>query len=72
MFCIASGLEVLCCAVLRHANRFASEPFYSWSFLCENDESIQDSNDLWLHPSTSINSATSPDVALVVAGFEPK
>ncbi|MFT5811305.1 MAG: transcriptional regulator GlxA family with amidase domain [Rubritalea sp.] len=66
MFCIASGLEVL-----RHANRFASMPVYSWSFLCENDEPIQDSNDLWLHPSTNISSAASPDIALVVAGFNP-
>ena len=66
MFCIASGLEVL-----RHANRFTPEPVYSWSFLCENDEPIQDSNHLWLHPSNSIATAKSPDIALVVAGFSP-
>jgi transcriptional regulator GlxA family with amidase domain len=66
MFCIASGLEVL-----RHANRFTPSPVYSWSFLCENDEPIQDSNNLWLHPSNSIDTAKLPDIALVVAGFNP-
>lgn len=66
MFSIASGLEVL-----RHANRFAGQTIYSWSLLCESDAPIQVSNHLWLHPSSDIASAKSPDIALVVAGFNP-
>jgi transcriptional regulator GlxA family with amidase domain len=66
IFGIASGLEVL-----RHANRFSEKPVYSWSFLCEDDKPIQDSNGLWLHPDTSINKAGNSDVSLVVAGFNP-
>jgi AraC family carnitine catabolism transcriptional activator len=57
--------------VLRHANRFCQTPAYSWSFLCEQDTPIQDSNGLWLHPSSSIETAESSDISLVVAGFKP-
>ena len=66
IFGVASGLEVL-----RHANRFVTNPVYSWSFLCEDDEPIQDSNGLWLHPSTSIDEARVSDLSFVVAGFNP-
>ncbi len=66
LFCIASALEVL-----RHANRFAEEPFYTWSLLCEDNEPIQDNNGLWLNPSTTIKDAVPSDMAFVVAGFEP-
>lgn len=66
LFCLASGLEVL-----RHANRFTPQPAYSWSFLCENDEAVQDSNGLWLYPSSTIEDAPAADIALVVAGFNP-
>ena len=66
IFGIAAGLEVL-----RHANRFSKTPIYSWSFLCEQDAPIQDSNGLWLHPSSSIDAAAAADVSFVVAGFKP-
>ena len=66
MFCIASALEVL-----RHANRFTEEPFYSWSFLCEDDEPIQSNNGLWLVPDTKIEDAISTGTAFVIAGFNP-
>jgi len=66
LFCIASALEVL-----RHANRFTPEPFYSWSFLCEDNRPIQSNNGLWLVPDTSIEKAVSPDTAFVIAGFNP-
>ena len=66
LFCIASALEVL-----RHANRFAEERFYTWSLLCEDNEPIQDNNGLWLNPSTTIKDAVPSDMAFVVAGFEP-
>ena len=66
LFCIASALEVL-----RHANRFTDEQFYTWSLLCEDNEPIQDNNGLWLNPSTTIKDAVPPDMAFVVAGFEP-
>lgn len=66
MFCIASALEVL-----RHANRFEQEPFYSWSFLCEDDKPIESNNGLWLVPDTRIEDASPPDMAFVIAGFNP-
>lgn len=66
MFCIASALEVL-----RHANRFEQEAFYSWSFLCEDDKPIQSNNGLWLVPDTKIENASPPDMAFVIAGFDP-
>jgi transcriptional regulator GlxA family with amidase domain len=66
LFCIASALEVL-----RHANRFTADRFYTWSLLCEDDEPIQDSNNLWLSPSTTIEKAVPSDMVFVVAGFEP-
>ena len=66
LFCIASALEVL-----RHANRFAENTVYSWSFLCEDDKPIQDSNGLWLHPDSTIDQAKSSDMSIIVAGFEP-
>ena len=66
LFCIASALEVL-----RHANRFEQEPFYSWSFLCEDDKPIQSNNGLWLVPDTKIENASPPDMAFVIAGFDP-
>lgn len=66
IFGIASGLEVL-----RHANRFSETPIYTWSFLCEDDKPIQDSNGLWLQPSTTIKRAKPSDISLVVAGFNP-
>ena len=66
LFCIASALEVL-----RHANRFTDEQFYTWSLLCEDNEPIQDNNGLWLNPSTTIKDAVPSDMAFVVAGFEP-
>ncbi len=66
LFCVASALEVL-----RHANRFADRQFYTWSLLCEDDEPIQDSNGLWLSPSTTIADAVPCDTAFVVAGFDP-
>jgi len=66
LFCIASALEVL-----RHANRFEQEPFYSWSFLCEDDKPIQSNNGLWLVPDTKIENASPTDMAFVIAGFDP-
>ena len=66
LFCIASALEVL-----RHANRFSTTDIYSWSFLCENDKPIQDSNGLWIHPDSSIEQAEDSDTSFIVAGFEP-
>lgn len=63
LFPIASAIEVL-----RHANRLADKPVYGWTFLCENDESVQDSNGLWLHPSCPIAQARDPDMAFIVAG----
>jgi len=42
--------------VLRHANRFAEEQFYTWSILCEDDNPIQDNNGLWLSATTTIES----------------
>lgn len=66
LFCIASALEVL-----RHANRLAQRPFYSWSFLCEDDKPIQGSSGLWLAPETRIDNTRSPDMAFVIAGFNP-
>ncbi len=66
LFCIASALEVL-----RHANRLAQGSFYSWSFLCEDDKPIQSNSGLWLVPETKIENARSPDMAFVIAGFNP-
>lgn len=66
LFCIASALEVL-----RHANRFSQDEFYTWSILCEDDEPIQDNNGVWLSPNTRIADAVTPSMAFVVAGFEP-
>ncbi len=66
LFCIASALEVL-----RHANRFTDEQFYTWSILCEDNDPIQDNNGLWLNPSTTIADAVPSDMAFAVAGFEP-
>ena len=66
LFGLASALEVL-----RHANRFTKSPLYSWSFLCEKDEPIQDSGGLWLQPSTPVALARDSDISLIVAGFEP-
>jgi len=66
LFCIASALEVL-----RHANRFWQDSFYSWSFLCEDNQPIQSNNGLWLVPNTEIESARTPDIAFVIAGFNP-
>lgn len=66
LFCIASAIEVL-----RHANRFTDEKFYTWSILCEDNEPIQDNNGLWLSPSTTIADAVPSDMAFAVAGFEP-
>lgn len=65
LFCIASALEVL-----RHANRFSHKPVYRWSFLCEEDQPIEDSNGLFLQPSTSIELAADADMSFVVAGFD--
>ncbi len=66
LFCIASALEVL-----RHANRFVEEPVYSWSFLCEDNKPIQSNNGLFLVPDTKIKNAKTPDMAFVIAGFNP-
>lgn len=66
LFCVASALEVL-----RHANRFCDEPFFSWSILCEGDEALPSSNGICISPTGSIDSAEDPDIAIVVAGFEP-
>lgn len=66
LFCIASALEVF-----RHANRFSGKTVYRWTFLCENNEPIQDSNGLWLHPGAKIEDVNLVDAAFVVAGFNP-
>jgi transcriptional regulator GlxA family with amidase domain len=63
LFPIACAIEVL-----RHANRLADKPVYDWTFLCENDEPVQDSNGLWLHPSCPLAEARNPDIAFIVAG----
>jgi len=65
LFCIASALDVL-----RHANRFATEEFYRWTFLCENNQPVQDGNGLWLYPGQDIADAARPDLAFIVAGFD--
>jgi len=65
LFCIASALDVL-----RHANRFAAEEFYRWTFLCENNQPVQDGNGLWLYPGKNIADAGPPDLAFIVAGFD--
>ena len=65
LFCIASALDVL-----RHANRFAAEEFYRWTFLCENNQPVQDGNGLWLYPGQDIADAAPPDLAFIVAGFD--
>jgi len=65
LFCIASALDVL-----RHANRFAAEEFYRWTFLCENNQPVQDGNGLWLYPGQDIADAGPPDLAFILAGFD--
>jgi transcriptional regulator GlxA family with amidase domain len=65
LFCIASALDVL-----RHANRFAAEAFYQWTFLCEDNQPVQDGNGLWLYPGSNIEEIDPPDLAFIVAGFD--
>jgi len=65
LFCIASALEVL-----RHANRFSGKSVYRWSFLCEDDQPVPDSNGLFLQPSTTIKQASDSDMSFIVAGFD--
>jgi len=65
LFGIAAALEVL-----RHANRFAGKTIYRWSFLCEQNQPVQDSNGLFLQPSTSIQQAEDSDIAFMVAAFD--
>ena len=65
LFGIASALEVL-----RHANRFAAKPVYRWSFLCEDDKPVPDSNGLFLQPSTGIKKADDSDISFMVAAFD--
>ena len=72
-FCLCPGLPlfglVSALEVLRHANRLGGREVYRWSFLCEADEGVLDSNGLWLHPSTRIETARDADISFVVAGF---
>jgi AraC family carnitine catabolism transcriptional activator len=65
LFCIASALDIL-----RHANRFCGREFYRWTFLCENNQPIQDGNGLWLYPGKDIADAGPADIAFIVAGFD--
>jgi transcriptional regulator GlxA family with amidase domain len=65
LFSIASALDVL-----RHANRFSGSEFYRWTFLCENNQPVQDANGLWLYPGKDIAEIDSPDLAFIVAGFD--
>ena len=65
LFCIAAALDAL-----RHANRFSKKLQYEWSFLCEDDAPIKDSNGLWLHPSNPLAEAVDTDIAFIVAGFD--
>lgn len=65
LFCIASALEVL-----RHANRFGDDDCYRWTFLCENDQPVQDGNGLWLYPGAAVAETGQPDFAFIVAGFD--
>lgn len=64
LFCIASALEVL-----RHANRYHGSAYYRWSFVCEDDRPVRDSNGLRWQPNLKINSGKAPDLAFIVAGF---
>jgi len=74
VFCLCPGLPLFCIAsaldVLRHANRFAESEIYQWTFLCEDDQPVQDSNGLWFHPGKNIDQMESPDIAFIVAGFD--
>ncbi|MCP4877450.1 MAG: GlxA family transcriptional regulator [Gammaproteobacteria bacterium] len=65
LFCIASALDVL-----RHANRFAASEIYQWTFLCEDNQPIQDGNGLWLYPGRNIEEIDPPYLAFIVAGFD--
>jgi transcriptional regulator GlxA family with amidase domain len=65
LFCIASALDVL-----RHANRFAANEYYSWTFLCENNKPVMDASGIRLDPSEKIDTATTPDIAFIVAGSD--
>ena len=73
-FCLCPGLPlfglVSALEVLRHANRLGGQDVYHWSFVAEEDEGVLDSNGLWLHPSTRIDTAKDADMSFVVAGFE--
>ena len=66
LFCVASALEVL-----RHANRYCEIPFFSWTILCEGDEALVSSNGIRISPTVAVDTARIPDIAVVVAGFEP-
>jgi len=65
LFCVAAALDVL-----RHANRFSASDFYRWTFLCEDDQPLQDSNGIWLRPGANIGDVDPPDLAFIVAGFD--
>lgn len=73
-FCLCPGLPLFCLVsaleVLRHANRLGGQEVYRWSFLCEEDEGVLDSNGLWLHPSTRVEMAKDADMSFIVAGFK--
>jgi transcriptional regulator GlxA family with amidase domain len=74
VFCLCPGAPLFSIAaaldVLRHANRFASSEFYHWTFLCEDNQPVQEANGLWLHPGKEITEIDSPDLAFIVAGFD--
>ena len=53
-FCLSPGFSLFAVAsaldVLRHANRFAEQAFYSWSALGEADRPVPDGNDIPFTP----------------------
>jgi len=73
-FCLCPGFSLFSIAaaldVLRHANRFATQDYYRWSFLSENDQAVADSNGLPIMPDSDVASAATSDLAFIVAGFD--
>jgi AraC family carnitine catabolism transcriptional activator len=65
LFSIAAALEVM-----RHANRFATEDAYRWTFLSENDQAVPDSNGIALAPNADLATVQASDIAFMVAGFD--
>jgi AraC family carnitine catabolism transcriptional activator len=73
-FCLCPGFSLFSVAaaldVLRHANRFSAKQHYSWSFLCEQGNSVADGNGILLPAESDFEQTPIADIALVVAGFD--